>query len=337
MKERLRGRWTAALLVALLTALLPPRAAAHGLAQWRSLPSALAEQVLALSPSHISATDVRDILARVPAPRIIALDGSVAFVSMARFAEFLVAMGYPEERLRDSRKGDLSQGSSTDSARLAGELAWHYEQDGAMPMLIGHSQGGMLAIRTLHELAGTFANDIAVWNPVLDVPLARTTITDPLTGATRPVVGLRVEYAAALATGKLARVLLGQWTMLPLLRRIPDTVEDFTGYTIPGDVIAGNLLGDEPYRAIGAAHVRTVTLPASYGHIALPDTRHLAQQLPTRAWIDAYVPDAAMAPLSTDADLDVSNLVHAADIWHDVKKHWCLAAQRAIRAARRSP
>jgi hypothetical protein len=337
MRERRRGRWTAAILVALLTALLPPRAAADGLAQWRSLPHELAEQVLALSPSHISAADVRDILAHVPAPRIIALDGSFAFVSMARFAEFLVAMGYPEERLRDSRKGDLSQGSFTDSARLAGALAWHYEQDGAMPMLIGHSQGGMLAIRTLHELAGAFANDIAVWNPVLDVPLTRTTITDPLTGATRSVVGLRVEYAAALATGKLARVLLGQWTMLPLLRRIPDTVEDFTGYTIPGDVIAGNLLGDEPYRAIGAAHVRTVTLPASYGHIALPDTRHLADQPPTRAWIDAYAPDAAMAPLPADANLDVSNLLHAADIWHDVKKHWCLAAQRAIRAARRSP
>ena len=47
--------------------------------------------------------------------------------------------------------------------------------------------------------------------------------------------------------------------------------------------------------------------------------------------------DDEVAPLPADADLDVSNLMHAADIWHDVKKHWCLAAQRAIRAARRSP
>src|ERR1700694_780520 len=114
MRERRRGRWTAAILVALLTAPLPPRAAADGLAQWRSLPPALADRVLALSPSHISAADVRDILAHVPAPRVIALDGSVAFVSMARFAEFLVAMGYPEARLRDPRKGGLSQGRFTD-------------------------------------------------------------------------------------------------------------------------------------------------------------------------------------------------------------------------------
>jgi len=142
-----------------------------------------------------------------------------------------------------------------------------------------------------------------------------------------------VGYAAALATGKLARVLLGQWSMLSRLRAIPDTVEDFTGFTLPNDVIAGNIFGDEPYRAIGTANVRNVTLPATYSHIGLPLARHLADNATTLAWIDRYTPDAALT-VPADPALDTSNLVHAADIWFSVKKHWCIEAQRAIRAAR---
>ena len=45
----------------------------------------------------------------MPAPRIIALQGSVALVTMEPFAEFLVAMGYPAERhSRNPRDGALS-------------------------------------------------------------------------------------------------------------------------------------------------------------------------------------------------------------------------------------
>lgn len=271
------------------------------------------------------------MLAHVPAPRIIALQGSVAFVTMEPFAEFLVAMGYPRERLVNPRDGSLTYGY-TDSARLAGEVAWWYEHDALMPMLVGHSQGGMLALKTLHELAGTFGTAIPVWPPSADAPEARTTIRDPLTGAARPVVGLTVGYAAALATGKLPRVLLLQWSMLPYLRRVPDSVVDFTGFSLPGDLIAGTLFGDEPYRASGTAHVRNVVLPESYTHIGLPRARHLAADPVARAWIDRYAPSAAGA-LPTDADTDTTNLVHAADIWHSVKKHWCLEAQRALRAA----
>ncbi len=274
------------------------------------------------------------MLAHVPAPRIIALQGSVALVTMEPFAEFLAAMGYPRERLVNPRDGTLSYDSFTDSARLAGEIAWSYEHDALMPMLIGHSQGGMLALKTLHELAGTFGRAVPVWPPGDDRPLARTTVRDPLTGADRPVVGLTVGYAAALATGKLPRVLLLQWSMLPYLRQVPDSATDFTGFSLPGDLIAGTLFGDEPYRASGTAHVRNVTLPSSYSHIALPRTRHLAADPVTRAWIDRYAPSAADAPPALK-DIDTTNLVHAADIWHSVKKHWCLEAQRALRAADR--
>jgi hypothetical protein len=200
-----------------------------------------------------------------------------------------------------------------------------------MPMLIGHSQGGMLALRTLYELSGTFHDAIRVVDPRTGTALDRTTIRDPSTDAERPVVGLKIGYAAALATGKLARVLLGQWSMLSRLRTVPDTVEDFTGFSIPGDVIAGNVFGDEPYRASGSAHVRNVVLPASYSHIRLPLARHLAEQATTRDWIDAYAPDA-VPPLPRDSSVDTENLLHAADIWWSVKKYWCIEAQRMIRA-----
>jgi hypothetical protein len=290
--------------------------------------AATTARILALDPDRLSERDVHETLAAAPAPRIILLQGSLAFVTMAPFAEFLVAMGYPEERLRNPRDGALSYGSDGSSAALAGELAWYYENERMMPLLIGHSQGGMLAIRTLHELAGTFGDAIAVVDPRTGEALARTTIVDPRTGRERPVVGLEVPYAAALATGKLPRLLLGQWSMLPLLRRIPDSAVEFTGFSFAFDPIAGEFGGADPYRPTGSATVRNVTLPASDTHIGLPDARHLAADPAARAWIDAYVPGSA-APLPPAAD--TRNIVHAADIWHSVRKAWCRAAQQLLR------
>ena len=329
------ARRAPALIVAALLALAVSPVFSIGVARAGGIDPALAARVLALAPDHVRDADVRETLAPFGAPRIIAIEGSVAFVSMRPFAEFLIAMGYPEDRLRDPRDGSYSRNSFGDSERLAGELAWYYEHDGMMPMLVGHSQGGMLAIRTLYELAGAFHDAIPVVDPRTGQAFDRTTIRDPLTGSVRPVVGLKVGYAAALATGKLARVLLGQWSMLSRLRLIPDTVEDFTGFTIPGDVIAGNVFGDEPYRARGSANVRNVTLPTGYSHIRLPLTRHLAEHPATRAWIEAYAPGAE--PMSGDSGIDTMNLVHAADIWWSVKKYWCVEAQRAVRAAETVP
>ncbi len=294
--------------------------------------AALARQILALSPERISARDVSEVLARAPAPRIILLQGSPALVTMQPFAEFLIAMGFPAERLRRPQDGALTHASSGSSAELAGTLAWHFEADGMMPLLIGHSQGGMLAIRTLHELAGAFHDSVPVWNPVADKAESRVTITDPLTGQPRTVVGLQVPYVAALATGKLPRILLGQWSMLAKLRSIPDTVGEFTGFAIEWDLIAGQFPGAEPYRAMGSARVRNVTLPGSYTHIMLPRTQHLAAQPQTRRWIDEYVPGTASATLPDANLVDSANLLHAADIWYSVKKHWCLAVQRLILA-----
>ena len=68
---------------------------------------AVEERVLALDPERISEREVRETLALAPAPRIINLHGSVPLVTMQPFAEFLIAMGYPAERLRNPRDGSL--------------------------------------------------------------------------------------------------------------------------------------------------------------------------------------------------------------------------------------
>jgi hypothetical protein len=292
------------------------------------------DRVLALDPANISAADVRDVLAHAPAPRIINLQGSVALVTMEPFAEYLIAMGYPESRLKDPRDRSLSQGSFADSEQLAGTVAWYYETEGMMPMLIGHSQGGMLAIKVLHEFAGEFHTAIPVWNPLTGQSEQRTTIIDPLTGLERSVIGLKLPYVAAMATGKLPRFVLGQWQMIGKLRTIPDTVEDFTGFSIEWDLIAGTLPGSETYHAGGSAHVRNVELAAETSHIRMPQTRNLAHNPTTRAWIDGYDPTSPPSAPPTGSGVDTSNIVHAADIWYSVKKHWCLEAQRLIMVRR---
>jgi hypothetical protein len=322
----------AVIALALVAAFASMHAAADAGA--RPLDPDVAARILALDPEHLSDEDVRDVLSNAPAPRIILLQGSLAFVTMQPFGEFLVAMGYPEERIRNPRDGSMTYGSFGSSEALAGNLAWYYETEGMMPVLIGHSQGGMLVVRTLHELAGAFNDAIAVRNPLTDEALARTTITDPATGSERPVIGLKVAYAAAIATGKWPRLLLGQWSMLSKLRRIPNTVVQFTGFSIAFDPIAGDFGGTDPYEPIGTARVRNVTLPASTSHILIPKTQHLAANALTRAWINAYVARPDVPALPAAADMDTTNILHAADIWYDVKKNWCREAQRTLRAPR---
>jgi hypothetical protein len=287
------------------------------------------EALAGLDCDRLSGADILDVLLSAPAPRIILISGSFDFVTMDSFARFLVAMGYPADRIRNPADGAWSYSSSMSSAELAGVLAWHYERDGMMPLIIGFSGGGMLAMRTLHELAGAFASRVRVVDALSGEALPRDTIEDPSSGRDRSVVGLKVPYVATLATGVLPRVILGQWTMLGKLHDVPDTVDDFTGFVIEWDAIAGTFPGAPAYAATGSAHVRNVTLPAKYRHVDLPRTEHLAAGAATRAWIDGYRPDAALLP--PDAEVDATNLLHAADIWHSVATHWCRAAQSVAR------
>lgn len=115
---------------------------------------ALASRILALDPERISEADVKDVLRLGPTPRIMLLHGGIypVHLSMTSFGNFLVGMGYPEDKIRDPRSGDWSYSPYADAERLAGIVAWFYERDGMPPMMIGHSQGGMQAIKVLHVL-----------------------------------------------------------------------------------------------------------------------------------------------------------------------------------------
>lgn len=297
------------------------------------VPSELEEKVLALDPENLCERDVAEVLSRCPAPRIIALDGSVPIVSMASFARFLIGMGYPEASLRDPRTGSYSYSSYRKSRELAGMIAWYYEKEGLRPILIGHSQGGMVVVRILHELAGAFHNRIPVWNPYTAEREKRDTIVDPLSGKVRPVVGLRLGFASAAATGTPFRILFGQWRMFGRLRKIEDTVEEFTGFHVKHDLISGTfrgVRGRDHYVAVGSALVRNVILPESCSHIGLPLTEGLAERAETRRWIQAYAPsDSSRRPVSEIPETE-GNIVFAAELWYSIKKHWCLELKRSI-------
>jgi hypothetical protein len=314
-----------------------PRAGDHTVLKTRAIDRALEDRILALDPDRISASDVAEVLSKAPAPRMMLLHGGVypVHLAMTSFGTFLAAMGYPEARIRDPASGEWSYSPYTSTRRLAGIVAWQYEQDAMRPMIVGHSQGGLYAVKILKELAGTYQPTLPVWNPVTDRPEERTSIVDPISGRERPTIGVPASYAAALGAGGWALVLPNQWDDFANLRKIPDTVEEFTGYFIALDLFAlsfpGNPL-DVPYeRNGGRAKVRNVTLPATTNHVFVPVTHELATDPAVRQWIDDYTPDR----LSGEVPVAVgSNGLWAADVWYSVKRHWALELQRLVRSRR---
>ena len=165
---------------------------------------AVEDRILALNPERVTAADVRDTLAKGPAPRIMLIHGGIypVHLSMTSFGEFLVGMGYPESSIRDPYDGSWSHSPYEDAERLAGIAAWYYERDGMPPMIIGHSQGGMQAVKVLHVLDGTYSPRVPVWNPLTDFAENRTAIVDPLTGRPQEVVGLRLSYVSVGGGGR---------------------------------------------------------------------------------------------------------------------------------------
>jgi len=297
----------------------------------------LENRILALDPEHISEDEVRSVLEKAPTPRIILIHGGVypVHLAMTSLGKFLVGMGYPEAKIRQQPDGRYSESPYSSSSKLAGAIAWYYEHEATRVMLIGHSQGGMHVIKVLDELAGEFSSSIPVWDPVADRPLARTTITDPVSGEQRPVVGLSVSYASAIGAGGPALLLPNQWPLIGRLRDIPDNVDEFTGYAIGVDLFAWNFGhgNSGSFRSRGSGTVRNVMLPADYVHVTTPAARELAGSKPMRDWLNAYVPgmevDASTLPEGAH-----DNLLYAADVWFSIKKHWCLEAQRLVRARR---
>jgi hypothetical protein len=293
------------------------------------------DAILALDPENVSERDVRDVLAAGPTPRIVGIHGGIypVHLVMESFGRFLIDMGYPESRVRSVRAGELSISPYEDGEQIAGMVAWYYEREAVRPLLIGHSQGGMQTVKVLHILAGKQGDRIAVYNPVTGATENRHEIVDPFTGELRPVVGLRLPYASVVGAGGAATLLPNQWIMAGRLRSVPDSVEQFTGYTIPFDPIAWDAPGLPGYAANGLADVRNVRLPASTSHVFAATSAHLAADPRMRHWINAYAPDRADA-LPPVPEGDSMNILWAADVWYSIKKHWVLEAQRLIRARR---
>lgn len=346
---RVGARWCACCLAVVLAACatVPPGAPSSSGA--RSAPpasalpparpvvdSAVAMRILALDAQHITEADVRGTLALGPTPRIILIHGGVYGTNllMRSFAKFLIGMGYPEAKIRDPSNGDYSQSPFASSARLAGEIAWYYEHDGVRPMLIGHSQGGIEAVKVLHELNGAFSDKLEVWNPLNDSGEARDTIIDPLTGAQRPVVGVSVAYASVVGAGGVALAAPAHWDMAQRLHTIPNTVEEFTGFSIDYDFIAWTFPGmdSDQYHHNGTAQVRNVVLPGNYSHVFVPVTQSLAADPKIRDWLNAFVPGADNGQPPGAEEGHAYNALWAADVWFSIKKHWCLEAQRLLRA-----
>jgi hypothetical protein len=296
---------------------------------------ALDDSILALDPERVSDAQVRGVLAKGPTPRIMLMHGGIypVHLSMVSFGRFLVAMGYPEAKIRDPFDGSWSHSPYEDAERLAGIAAWYYEKDGVPPMMIGHSQGGMQAVKVLHVLNGEYAPAVPVWNPLSDFAEGRTEIVDPVTRRPQPVVGMRLTYVSAVGAGGAAFLLPNQWSLLGRLRTIPDTVEEFTGYSIDVDFWAWTVPGVEATRKFqngGKARVRNVTLPAGISHVTAPVSADIPANPAMRAWVDTYVPGTTVAPPPGSEE----NIVWVADVWWSVKKYWTIEAQRWVRAKR---
>ena len=323
--------------VAVPDAVVATRPAAQAVLRSIAIDPALEDRILGLDPEQVTADDVRDTLAKGPAPRIVLLHGGIypVYLMMESAGRFLTGMGYPESRIRHPGDGRWSHSPYEHSAQIAGFIAWHYERDGMRPMMIGHSQGGIQAVKVLYELAGRYDDPIVVWNPLTDAAENRTSIVDPLTGAERPIVGLTVSYVSIVGAGGAALLLPNQWSMMGKMRTIPDAVEEFTGFAIGLDFVAWTFPGDAEavnFRRDGNTLVRGVMLPAWYNHVLVPDTERLAADPATRAWIDAYrAADAGVATPPADAG---NGVLWAADVWNSVKKHWAIEVQRLIRARR---
>jgi hypothetical protein len=308
-----------------------PRAVIAGMA----LDPQLELRILALDPQRVSDGDVRQVLALGPTPRIVALHGGIypVHLLMESFSRFLAGMGYPPHKLKHPGDGRLSHSPYENSLQIAGLIAWYYEHEGLMPMLVGHSQGGIQLVKVLHDLAGDGVTQIEVWNPRTDAAEPRVSIVDPFTGAERPVVGLTIGYASVVGAGGAALMLPNQWSMARRLRSIPDTLDDFTGYALAVDLVAWDMPGSGGrYRAQGVASVRNVELPAEYSHVFVPQTSHLARDPAMRAWLNAYVPGRSDPPPAEGRAAE--NSLWAADVWFHIKKNWVLEAQKVVRARR---
>ena len=77
-------------------------------------------------------------------------------------------------------------------------------------------------------------------------------------------------------------------------------------------------------------------LPASYSHVFVPDTHRLAADAATRE-LDRRLQARPTRASRRRPESAGNGVLWAADVWHSVKKHWAIEAQRLDpRQARRA-
>lgn len=302
--------------------------------------SAQEDQILALDPEHLTEAQIRTVLSNAPAPRVIGIHGGVrpVHLRMQSFARFLVGMGYPEFSVRHPADGTYTFSCYECAGQIAGTIAWYYEHEGLRPMIVGHSQGGMQAVKVLRKFTGGSDKRVPVWNPLTWQRENRCEIRDPLSGEMRPVVGLKIPYTATLSAGGLTRFLPNQWDMMFILRKVPDSVDEFTGFYMRHDFLGTDGAGRESsnhFKSAGRAEVRNVELPGDYDHWTTPDSGHLATDPALRDWINRFEPPARPGEHPVPPG-DSRNILWAADVWRSIKRHWVLELQQLIRARRAS-
>ena len=106
--------------------------------------------------TRVSDDDVRTVLAKGPTPRIMLMHGGIypVHLVMESFGTSWPAWAIRKARSAIPATARWSHSPYEDASACAGILAWYYEQDGMPPMMIGHSQGGMQAVKVLHVLDG---------------------------------------------------------------------------------------------------------------------------------------------------------------------------------------
>ena len=140
-------------------------------------------------------------------------------------------------------------------------------------------------------------------------------------------------YVSVVGAGGAALLLPNQWSMAGRLRVIPDTVEEFTGYSLGLDMIAWDFSSSaSDFRANGKASVRNVRLPADYFHVTVAATSDLARSPAMREWLNDYRPGQVNGVPVAEGPTD--NALWAADVWFNIKHHWAIEAQKVIRAQR---
>ncbi len=131
------------------------------------LDAAQEDRILALDPERVSEADVRDTLSHGPAPRIILMHGGIypVHLAMASFGRFL-ARWATRRRRSATRRTAAGRTARTKAARMA--PAWSRgttSTTACRPMIVGHSQGGIQAVKILHELNGSFDAEVHPYDP----------------------------------------------------------------------------------------------------------------------------------------------------------------------------